>query len=121
MDSPVILLSAAGSFDLTDEVMRHHGKDPYRYDKARFMSKTAELRVRLAARAHADDLRQAEGQLQSRLETIAADLRLSHVERRAVIEALAHELDDSTPEGRAARAVIDAFLRARFGERPAER
>ena len=120
-DAPVLLLSVAGTFDVTDELMRLGGQDPYRYEKARFMKGTGELRSRLAARAHADDLRDASDQLPRHLEEIAANPELTPGERRATIEALGREMDPATPEGRKARAVIDAFLRARFSAVPAAR
>jgi hypothetical protein len=118
-DAPVVVLSVAGTFDLTDELMRLGGQDPYRYEKARFMKGTGELRSRLAARAHADDLREASDQLPRHLEAIAGDPNLTPAERRATIEALGGEMDATTPEGRKARALIDAFVRARFSAAPA--
>jgi len=118
-DAPVLLVSVAGTFDVTDELIRFAGQDPYRYEKARFMKGTGELRSRLAARAHADDLREASDQLPRHLEDIAANPELTTAERRATIEALGREMDSATPEGRKARAVIDAFLRARFSAAPA--
>jgi len=118
-DASVVLLSVAGTFDLTDELMRLGGQDPYRYEKARFMKGTGELRSRLAARAHADDLRAASDQLPRHLEDIAGDRNLTPAERRATIEALGLEMDATTPEGRKARALIDAFVRARFSATPA--
>jgi hypothetical protein len=113
-DAPVLLLSVAITFDLTDELMRLGGQDPYRYEKARFMTGTRELRIRLAARAHGDDVREASALLRQRLGEIAGDEELSLGDRRAIIEALARELDAHTPEGEAARASIDEFLRNRL-------
>jgi hypothetical protein len=115
-NASVLLLSVKGTFDLSDELMRLAGQDPYRYPKARFLAGTRELRVRMAARAHADDLRDSATRLPDRLGTIACDERLTVAERRAVIEALGAELDTSTPEGRVAEAEIGRFI-ARF-QRP---
>ena len=53
------LLGVSGNFDLTDEVMRLSGQDPYRSAKARFLLLTRDLRVGMAARRHAEDLRKA--------------------------------------------------------------
>ena len=53
------LLGASGHFDLTDEVMRLSSQDPYRSAKARFLLLTWDLRIRLAAQSHAEDLRKA--------------------------------------------------------------
>jgi hypothetical protein len=107
-------LSANGTFDLTDALMRMNGKDPYRVEKARFLAHTSELRVRLAARAHGDDVRKATASLRAELESIAANENLSRAERRAVIQELAAELDADTDDGRQARAQIAAFLREHF-------
>ncbi len=80
--------------------MRLGGQDlPYRYAKASFLAGTREMRTRMAARAHADDVRSSAAGLPEHLETIACDGRLSVGERRAIIEALGVELDTSTAEG----------------------
>jgi hypothetical protein len=113
-DAAVMVVSVTGTFDLTEILMRMNGKDPYRIQKARFLAHTSDLRVRLAARAHGDDVRKATASLRAELESIAANENLSRAERRAVIQGLAAELDADTEEGRQARAQIEAFLRARF-------
>ena len=109
-DAPVLLLSIKGTFDLTDELMRLGGQDPSRYAKARFLAGTRELRTRMAARAHADDVRRSAAGLPDHLEAIACDGRMNVAERRAIIEALGAELDTSTAEGRVAQAEIARFL-----------
>lgn len=114
VDAPVFMV-AAGTFDITDELMRVFGQDPYRYEKARFMKGTEAMRVRFAARAHADDLRSASAQLLPSLQEIAADQQRTEAERRAIIEALASEVDVTTADGRRVRAIIDDFVRTRFG------
>ncbi len=112
-NASVFLLSIKGGFDLTDELMRLGGQDPYRYPKAHFLAGTRELRIRMAARAHADDLRNSVTGLSEQLGAISCDGRLTIAERRAIIEALRAELDTSTSEGRAAEAELAHFL-ARF-------
>jgi hypothetical protein len=109
-----VFVIVAGTFDVTDEMMRLFGQDPYRYEKARFMKGTEAMRVGFAGRAHAEDLRRESVQLRPRLEEIAADQGRTEAERRAIIEALAGEMDVTTAEGRKARASIDDFLRTRF-------
>ena len=109
-NAPVLLLSVTGHFDLTDELMRFAGQDPYRYAKARFLAATRELRIRMAARAHAGDLRASESRLPAQLAEIACDDRLSTFEKRAIVEGLRAELDTSTAEGRATDARIGRFL-----------
>jgi hypothetical protein len=66
----------------------------------------------MAARAHANWVRQASTELPGRLEAIACDARLLSRDRRAILKALRDEMD-GTPEGRAAARTIDAFLAAR--------
>jgi hypothetical protein len=108
-------LNLMGGFDLTDEVMRMSSQDPYRYEKARFLIATRELRVRKAARRHAEDIRRAAGELSGRLRTIACDTHRSLRERRQIIEKLRDELDGATPEAQAAADTITRFLESHFG------
>lgn len=116
--SPYLMpFNVTGKADLTDALTRLSGQDPNRLEKARFLTATRELRVRMAARAHAVWVRQASANLPARLDTIACDTRMSVAERRAILEALADEMD-ATPAGRDAAARIDAFLTARFGSPP---
>jgi hypothetical protein len=106
--------NATGRLDLTDELMRMNGQDPYRYQKAKFLAATRERRVQMAAKTHAQNLRSATADLPARLRSIACDNRLSLRERRAVLEALRHEMDAGTPEGHEAAGKIAAFIAARF-------
>ncbi|HET6148979.1 MAG TPA: hypothetical protein VFH68_15685 [Polyangia bacterium] len=109
-DAPVTLLGARARFDLTDELMRFAGQDPYRYGKARFLAATHEMRVRMAARAHAEDLSRSRADLPALLRSIACDDRLRPGERRAIIEALRAELDLATPASHAPAEEIRRFL-----------
>jgi hypothetical protein len=109
-DASVLLLGARARFDLTDELMRFSGQDPYRYQEARFLAATHEMRVRMAARAHAEDLAQSRGNLAGRLASIACDDRRPPSERRAILQALRAEMDVATPGGRAQAEAIGSFL-----------
>jgi len=109
-DASVLLVGARGKLDVTDELMRMAGQDPYRYEKARFLTATREMRVRLAARAHAEDVARSGEELKHRLQTIACDDQLRPSERRAIVDALRAELDTGTPEGRAQADEIRRFL-----------
>jgi hypothetical protein len=111
---PVPTVGVTGSFDLTDELLRFNGEDPYRREKALFLAATREQRAGMAARAVAADVRRASAELGATLAAIACDERRSVAERRAVIEALRGELDGDTPAAREAQAAIARFLSTRF-------
>jgi hypothetical protein len=108
----VLFISVNGTLDVTDELMRLSGQDPYRFAKARFLAGTRELRVRLAAHAHAEDVRRSLGDLPVRLTAIACDGERSLAERRALLEALREEMDTGSAEAREAGTTIAHFLAA---------
>jgi hypothetical protein len=110
---PLIPYGASGHGDLTDALTQVGGQDPHRLEKARFLTATRDLRVRRAARAQAQWIREAAAELPQRLAAIAGDERLTVAERRALLEELAAEMDD-TPAGREAAVRIRAFSVARF-------
>jgi len=112
-----VLLTVTGSFDLTDELMRIGGQDPYRVEKARFLTETRELRARIGARAHAEDVRRSATELHAQVSAIACDSTRSVGERRAFLQALRDEVDTSTPEGMAAARDIDRVIE-RLQSRP---
>jgi hypothetical protein len=113
-DAGIVLVGVGGHFDLTDELMRLGGQDPYRQAKAQFLAATAELRGGLAARALAANLRRATAELPATLEHIACDGNRSVRERRATIIALRDELNGETQAARDAAVTISRFLEARF-------
>lgn len=112
---PPIFPSVTWRLDITDEIMRMNGQDPYRYQKAKFLVATTDVRARMAAKAHAENIRDALIDLPSRLLSIACDERLSPRDRRAILEALRTEMDPGTPGGRVAAGRIEAFLASKFG------
>jgi hypothetical protein len=114
----VLLIEVAGRFDVTDELVRLSGHDPYGHEKARFLAATRDLRTRLALRAHAAAVCKSSSELPARLESIATDERLPPADRAALLRALAEEIDDSSAEGRAARARIRDVLERLFGDHP---
>jgi hypothetical protein len=106
----VTLFTVTGTLDLTDELMRLAHEDPYRYQKARFLTATREMRIRMAGHAHAEDVARSRAELPTRLEEIACDQGRSVADRRAIIAALRAELDAATPEGRTQGDRIRRFL-----------
>jgi hypothetical protein len=113
-DAGIVVVGVGGHFDLTDELMRLGGQDPYRQEKAKFLAVTAELRGGLAARALAANLRRATAELPGTLERIACDGNRSVRSRRATIIALRDELNGETQAARDAAVTISRFLEARF-------
>jgi len=110
----IVVVGVGGTFDLTDELIRLSGQDPYRRDKARFLAATRELRGGLSARAVAADVRRASTALTERLRSISCDERRSVAERRAFVEALRREMDGDTDDARAAVETITRFVREHF-------
>jgi hypothetical protein len=96
---PPLQLNVTWRFDVTEELMRINGEDPYRYQKAKFLVATRELRTRMAATTHAERIQQTVAELPSRLLSIGCDERLSLRDRRAILEALRAELDTGMKGG----------------------
>ena len=113
-EAGIVLIGLGGTFDLTDELLRLSGQDPYRREKAHFLAATSQLRGGLAARALGENIRSALGGLPARLEEIVCDPQRSVRERRAIVEALRQEIDGDTPAAREAVATITRFLETRF-------
>jgi hypothetical protein len=109
-NSLAVPIQGLARFDLTDQLTRLSGQDPYRYQKAVFLAATHDQRVQMAAKAHARAIRRASAELPVRLQGIACNQRLTYKERRAIVAALATEMDTTTPEGANAQKSIRAFL-----------
>ena len=105
------ILNLTGKFDLTDELERLRGNDPYRSEKARFLAETRELRIQLAVKSHAENLRAQHLKLPDTLRAIACDESRTTEDRKAILEALQSEMDSELFEGRFAVDQIRAFLK----------
>jgi hypothetical protein len=105
------ILSPYTRGDLTDEIERFSGKDPNRYQKAMFLAATRDRRIEMAVRTHARNVRVASADLPARLQGIACEPRLTLRERRAILAALAREMDTTTTEGATAATTIRDFLK----------
>jgi len=108
MGIPVI--GGIGGFDAADELTRFSGKDPNRFQKANFLAATHDRRIAMAVKMHGEYIRRAVAELPGRLQSIACDDRLSYRERRAILVALANEMDTNVPEGAQAATDINAFV-----------
>jgi hypothetical protein len=110
LGAEVTLIGVAGTFDLTDEILRLNHQDPYRSQKARFLGSTLPFRQELGQRAAERARAQALDELRARLAAIDSDGRLSPAQKRAAVEALAADLDPDPAVAAPARALIDARL-----------
>lgn len=104
------VIGGIGNFDAADELTRFSGKDPNRFGKANFLAATHDRRIAMAVKMHAVYIRQAVAELPGRLQSIACDDRLSYRERRAILVALATEMDTNIPEGAQSATAINTFL-----------
>lgn len=101
----------AGTFDLTDEIMRLIGDRPYSQEKARFLAATAGFRANLAAEHAQKTLRQALHRLPEVLAAVWSDRGRTGAERRRILYLLWAELDTTTAGGRQAATTIEEFIR----------
>jgi hypothetical protein len=99
-----------GRYDLTDELTRFSGKDPYRQQKAMFLASTRDRRIEMAVRTHAVYVRSANSELPGRLQAIACNAQLSYKERRAILVALGREMDTTTASGASAAKLIAGYV-----------
>ena len=100
---------AGATMDLNDEILRSLGQDPYRIEKARFLTATFEFRMKLAVAAHREDMRKSLDRLADALANLWSDSRYSARERRRVLFELWRETD-GTPEGKRAANAIERFI-----------
>jgi hypothetical protein len=115
----VPVVAVTGTADLTDEYYRMLGEDPYRYEKARFLSSTFEMRLKMAAESQLHDLRRSLHELRSRLDRLWSDPSHPPTARRLIVCALFGELSrDET--GRVATEVINNFVRTRLPQGSAD-
>jgi hypothetical protein len=96
-------------FDLTDELMRALGQDPYRYEKQRFLEATFERRVQKAEEDRKETLRQALWDLPEYLHTIWFSRARTRAEARRLLFLLWEETAEDAG-GAEARAIIEVFI-----------
>jgi len=108
-----IVGGAGATMDLTDEIMRALGQDPYRVEKAHFLAATFEVRMSLAVAAHREDIRKFLDRLPQALAELWGDSRYSARERRRVLFEFWRGTDD-TPEGVRAAHTIERFIQRKL-------
>jgi hypothetical protein len=109
----------SASFDLTDAIMRANGEDPYRYEKARFLEETFELRTAMAETDRLERLDEAVRKLPERLALVWEYTVWTAAQRRRVLFDLWDECAEEGDEplltaSAAARKHIVGFIRSRL-------
>jgi hypothetical protein len=108
--TPYALMTAlGGTFDISDEILRSLGEDPYAAEKARFLAATSAWRLERARRYRVHRARVALGDLDGQLARVWADRRFVASERRRLLFDLWLEMDASS-DGKQGAATIEAFI-----------
>ena len=113
-------IGIAGRFDVTDQVMKLTGQDPYAAVKRKMAEETFEQRLCMARRHQGERQRQALLGLSTKIRRIAARPDLSAAARREAVFAIwdecLEESDSVDDYGAMARATILAVVREVFPE-----
>jgi hypothetical protein len=119
-----------GRFDVTDQVMKWAGQDPYAAIKSKLADETREQRLCMARRYQGERQKQELLNLSGKIRRLAARLDLAAVERRRLVfeiwDECLEESDERPDYGVMARATIVSLVREVFPEgsdlayRPAE-
>jgi len=105
LHNPPPLPTLTFDFDLTDEVMRALGEDPYLDVKRKLVAGTLEERQHMADEYRRQTLQAAMAGLRQFLGALIADPTRTAETKRRLLRELADETDD-TPAGRRAREII---------------
>jgi hypothetical protein len=110
----------SGRFDVTDQVMKWAGQDPYAAIKRKLADETREQRLCMARRYQGERQRQELFNLSGKIRQIAARVDLSAVERRRLVfeiwDECLEESDERSDYGVMARATIVTIVREVFPE-----
>jgi hypothetical protein len=113
-------LGVTGRFDITDQVMKWAGQDPYAAIKSKLADETREQRLCMARRYQGERQKQELVNLSSKIRRIAARLDLSAIERRRLVfeiwDECLEESDAGSHYGVMARATILSLVREVFPE-----
>ena len=107
------------SLDVTDAIMRLHGDDPYRLEKARLLTETRDQRAAMARDDRSARLRESVMRMRAYLEKVWTGTPWPAAQRRIALFALWQEVaEDGDPDlvatGAMVRATILGFIRDRL-------
>ncbi len=97
--------------DLTDQYTRRMGGDPYGPQKAAFLAGTFDVRMKMAATSHRENMNAALDGLARELDAIWNDTRFSPAERSHIVYLLWQDTSATDPDGMRARRMIQQFAR----------
>ena len=107
-----------GAFDLTDQVMKLAGQDPYASAKRKIAEETREERLCMARRYQGERKKQELFDLAGKVRRLAARTDLAPAQRRALVfdiwDECTEETDTGTDYGAMARATILSIVREVF-------
>ncbi len=113
-------VGVSGHFDVTDQVMKLAGQDPYAAVKSKMAEETRERRLCMAWRYQGERRKQELFTLSTKVRRIAARADLFAAQRRELVFAIwdecMEESDSTTDYGAMARATILSIIREAFPE-----
>ena len=113
-----VRVGVSGHLDVTDQVMKLAGQDPYASTKRTMANETREQRLCMAKRYQGERQKQELFALSTKVRRLAARADLSAAQRRELVFAIwdecSEESDSPTDYGAMARATILAIVREAF-------
>jgi hypothetical protein len=107
-----------GGFDVSDWMMRRHGGDPYASKKLKMLDDTRDERVQIGSKYRREQLRQTPQLIQKNLERLWGSTLDAAARKQALFELWDECAETGEPSvvdaGRAARALVIGFIRARL-------
>jgi hypothetical protein len=111
-------VGVTGRFDVTDQIMKWAGQDPYAAIKSKLADETREQRLCMARRYQGERQKQELRNLSGKIRHIAAQVDLAAEERRRLVfeiwDECLEESDERADYGVMARATILAVIREVF-------
>jgi hypothetical protein len=110
------VVGAGVHFDITDQLMRAHGMDPYWSAKLQYLEETSDERNGMAVVDRGNKIRESLARLPAFLDKVWRDTRYTPAQRRLVLFQLWDECAESGPDdvvraGDEVRSTIEAFVR----------